>query len=373
MKFKFSWIPFIPVVVLSVIVRVYQKLFIDSGVDTGFLSSDIMWLVYTCLVAFLFLVQIILCCADRKTSPYYRIKGNFLGGLFGVLTAGMLIFSAGLSVGNLNTIGVQFIMSVLDIAFGVLGGIAILVMGISSFTGKNFAKKMGVFSIVAPLWCCVELITTFIADTKQSVHSFDMTNLFYMSFLTLALFNLSMVYQGVKGRNPVKGAVLYGMPGFVVTIVYAVANAIDQFQATGTYDLLGSLDVITFVLLALYILFMMVELTANSVEKESVANSDTSDENKTIEPVKDEIEENKPLETNKKVAITDVEKSINDELDQVDDVIDNLEKADKDPEKLNPLSDEYFNSQTTKTSSDDDDLSASLENIDRLINELNSN
>lgn len=371
MKFKFSWIPFIPVAVLSVIIRVYQKLFVDTGVDTGFFNSDIMWLAYAGLIGLLFFLQIILCCADRKTSPYYKIKSNFLGGFFGVLTAGTLIFSAGLGVGNLNVYGTQFLLAVLDIAFGVLGGIAILVMSISSFTGKNIAKKMGVFSVVAPVWCCVELVTTFISDTKQSIHSFDMTNLFYMAFLTLALFNLSMVYQGVKGRNPVKGVVLYGMPGFIVNIVYAVANAIDQFTTTGTYNLLGSLDVITFVLLSLYMLFMMIELTTNAVEKEAVTANNASVDDDLTKLVIDEIEESKPTENNKKVAISDVEKSVNDELGQVDDVIDGLEKEDNNPEKLNPLSDEYFESQKG-LSTDDDDLSASLENIDKLINELNS-
>ena len=39
MKIKLSWIPFIPVAVLSVVLRVYQLLFVENGVDTGFLSS----------------------------------------------------------------------------------------------------------------------------------------------------------------------------------------------------------------------------------------------------------------------------------------------------------------------------------------------
>ena len=56
MKIKLSWIPFIPVAVLSVVLRVYQLLFVENGVDTGFLSSGMMWVVYTCMVAVLFFV-----------------------------------------------------------------------------------------------------------------------------------------------------------------------------------------------------------------------------------------------------------------------------------------------------------------------------
>lgn len=39
MKSKLSWIPFIPIVFAAVFLRVYQVLFVDSGVDKGFLDS----------------------------------------------------------------------------------------------------------------------------------------------------------------------------------------------------------------------------------------------------------------------------------------------------------------------------------------------
>jgi len=369
MKFKFSWIPFIPVAILSVILRVYQKLFIDMGIDTGFISTEAAWVAYTALVALLFLILIILCCADRKTSPYCKPKFNFIAGLFGVLTAAVIIFYSGVSLGNIAT--AEF-SDIIDSIFGILGGIAILVMGVSSFSGKNFAKKMGIFSIAAPLWCCVRMVTTFIEYTKQSVHSMDMTNLFFMSFMTLALFNLALVYQELACKNPVKGTILYGMPGFVVTIVYAAANAIDQFTSTGTYDIMGSLDIISFVLLAFYMLFMMIELLTNATEKVPAIEEI---EDNALPEEKAEQDEISAVQATKSVAnhvdITDVEETVNKELDDVDNILDAMEQEKNDPEKYSPHSQEYFNSRTSSIS-EDDELTRNLADIEKLINEINT-
>lgn len=372
MKIKFSWIPFIPVAVLSVVLRVYQLLFVEKGVDTGFLSSEMIWIVYTCLVALLFFVLLILCCADRKISPVYQPKTNILAGLFGVLTAGVVIYNAGMSLGGLlasvqESTGTSAVSMLVDSVFGLLGGVAIIIMAISSFSGKSLAKKMGVFSIAAPVWCCVEMITKFIEYTKQGVHSCDMTNLFAMAFLTLATFNLSMIYQGVNYKNPVKGTFLYGLPGFIVAVVYAVADAVSQIIDTGTYDVMSSLDSISFVLLSLYILFMLVEFTINVKEK--------SEENK-MEPdnklIVDELENDEEPTQNKHTEITDVEEEINKDLDEVESVIGAIEQDEKNPEKINPLSKEYFDSQTKNSVSDDDEISKSLADIDKLIDEINA-
>lgn len=164
------------------------------------------------------------------------------------------------------------------------------------------------------------------------------------------------------------------MPAFIVTIVYAVANAIDQVTQTGNYDIMGSLDIISFVLLAFYILFMLIELTGNAVEKEAIEQ--ISEENDKIlnkdNNNKDEIqEEEAKMFSANHVDITDVDDNVNEELDNVDDVIDAMEKEDKDPEKLNPLSQEYFDSKAA-TVSDNDEISQSLAEIDKLINEINA-
>lgn len=365
MRIKFSWIPFIPITVLSVVLRVYQLLFIQKGVDTGFLTSDAIWLIYACMVAVLFIVLAILSVADKKTSPNYTPKTNILGGIFAILTGAALIYSVGYNVGAFSADSGTFSVSgFVDVFFGILGCIALEFMGFSSLTGKNIAKKMGVFSVAAPLWCCVKMVTTFISYTKQSVNSRDMTNLFVMAFLTLALFNISMLYQNVKTKNPVKGAILYGMPGFVVTIVYAVADAINQITANGTYDVMGSIDVLVFVLLALYVLCIIFELTFNA---------------KSVDEVKEIKETSKPvintavkIDDNNK-PISNVDDIVNKEMSSIDNVVDAVNKDDNDPDKFSPDKKEYYNNRPiSNEGSSDDEINQSLDNINRLIDEINA-
>lgn len=378
MRIKFSWIPFIPVTILSVVLRVYQLLFIQKGVDTGFLTSEAVWLIYACMVAVLFIVIAILSVADKKTSSNYTPKINILGGVFAILTGAALIYSVGYNVGGFSADSGTFSVSgFVDVFFGILGCIALEFMGFSSLTGKNIAKKMGVFSVAAPLWCCVKMVTTFISYTKQSVNSRDMTNLFVMAFLTLALFNISMLYQNVKTKNPVKGVILYGMPGFVVTIVYAVADAINQITANGTYDVINSMDILVFVLLAFYVLCIIFELTFNAKSVDEVEEvGEIKEDKKTVKPVINTVKINDNVKENtddKSGKISNVDDIVNKEMSSIDNVVDAVNKDDNDPDKFSPDKKEYYdNRQDSNENSSDDELNQSLDNINRLIDEINA-
>lgn len=371
MKIKFSWIPFIPVAILSIFLRIYQKLFVDSGIDTGFLSSDMIWLIYAGLVGILFVVLLFLSLIDKKTSPLYKIKPNFFAGLFAVIASALLIFDSGMRAAQILSAGFEKASQPLDVFFSLCGGVVILIMGLSSCSGKNIAKKLAVFSAFAPIWCCVKLVFTFVEYTKQSVNAFDMTNLFFMAFMTMALFNLSMAYQGVDCKNSIKGTIVYGMPAFIVTVVYAIANAIDQLRTTGTYDVMSSVDTIIYTALAFYVLFMMIEFTRYAKEKtdEPAAEAEDYEELPTVR-VKNEVEEETTKKENDRTAISDVEETVSKDLDGVDNVIDAMKKEAENPEKYNPRSEEYFGRHTATEFAEDDELSQSMANIDRIIDEI---
>ncbi len=381
MKVKYSWIIFLPVAVLSVVLRVYQLLFVDKGLDKTFLDSGRLWLVYAGMVAFLFVVILVLCLGDRKTLPGYEPRANILAGMFGILASGTLIFNAGMQAGAIfsaDTTGNTPVVLMIDAIFGIMGGVVLLLMGISSFSGRNFVRRTGVFSSLTAIWCCIQLVTAFIGDTKHSIHEYDMTNLFYMAFLTLAVFNVSMLYQGITFKNAVKGTFLYGMTGFVTVTVYAVADAVKQYNMSGMYDILGSLNVLVFFLIGLYIFFLLVEITvhAKSVDDEEVVMEDVDYvgkgslkiEEKAVR--KDEVsEEEKKENIVSNIDVTDVEDDINEELDSVDSVIESMKKAESNPENYSPYAEEYFNRETDSPSADDE-IEQSLENIDKLIDEI---
>ena len=56
----------------------------------------------------------------------------------------------------------------------------------------------------------------------------------------------------------------------------------------------------------------------------------------------------------------------------MDEVIESMEKEDKNPDKYDPLSQEYFDGKSTDVSEEDNMLEQSIADIDRLINEIRS-
>lgn len=101
-------------------------------------------------------------------------------------------------------------MAVINGVFTVLGGVMIFVMGLSSLTGNNLAKKVPFLMLFPTIWSAARLIITFLSYTTISVNAIDMSDLVYMVFTTLFLYNASMLYIGLKSKNPVKACFLYG-------------------------------------------------------------------------------------------------------------------------------------------------------------------
>jgi len=380
MRVKYSWIFFIPIAILSVVLRVYQLLFVDNGIDKNFLTSGRIWLIYAIMVAVLFVIIFILCVTDKKTPYGYEPKSNFMAGISGVLAAGVIIFHAGMQAGAIFSENITEdtpLVLMLNAISGLLGGVILLLMGLSSFSGRNIVRKTGVLSSLAVIWCSIQMIETFIVYTKHSIHEYDTTNLFYMSFLTLAIFHISMMYQNITFKNTVKGTFLYGMPGFVTVTVYSVADAIKQYNATGKYDIIGSLDVISFVLIGFYVLFMMTELTVK-VGKEMETYTQTEEnyvgkaalQIEETPAVKDEVMAEELAESEiKSIDVSDVEESVNEELDEVDEVIESMKREANNPENYSPYAEEYFNRRTNSPSADKE-IEKSLEDIDKLIDEI---
>ena len=96
MKIKLSLIPFIPVTIATVVIKIMSLFGLDeSGM---FLGLNKMGLNYTVigLTLGLFLVCVLINLFDRKTAPVYPVKKNFIAGIFSILS-GLLVLGTSLS------------------------------------------------------------------------------------------------------------------------------------------------------------------------------------------------------------------------------------------------------------------------------------
>lgn len=364
MKSKLSWIPFIPIVFAAVFLRVYQVLFVDSGVDKGFLDSGVISLIFVGSIILLVILLAVLCAADKKTSPEYRTGRNIFAGIFGMLAGVLLLTDAFMLFKGIGESG-NALVAVINGIFTVLGGVMIFVMGLSSLTGKNLAKKVPFLMLFPTIWSAARLIITFLSYTTISVNAIDMSDLVYMVFTTLFLYNASMVYIGLKSKNPVKACFLYGLPAAAVVFAYTAAWASSTIHSGQSVYFLSNIKIFEYVALALFIIFFLVELTARAQEKAPEAESETETSAETLD-VLPETHEN--LRQSLGAAAQDLETL------QAQKIMEQVEAAEKKEEPVEYVG--YYNRKDSdkkeKNNSDLSDYASKLDDIDRLILEISS-
>ncbi len=254
------WIPFIPLLVCGVMLKMYQALFDPKGVDVGLVTGGKLAIGFGAVVIVTFLLLFIIAKLDKKTSTYYNVKRNIPAGVCAVIAAALMFMDA---VTMFST-GVN-IINLIDALFTVLGGIGIIMMALHSTVGANKDKKLSWLMAVLPaLWGFARTIITFINDTTIASESRDMTDIVYMAATTMFFFCCGMVYAGVMGsvmgRNAVKGCFVYGMTTILVSVAYTASHTAYQIKS-GTLDFMSNLRMYEFCAIALFALFLLIELT----------------------------------------------------------------------------------------------------------------
>ena len=286
LKTKLMWIPFIPLFVGGVLLRVYQAMFDSKGADVGLMSGGSITHGFAAIVIVMILVLAVMSKLDRRTSAYYSIKKNVPSGIFAIISGAFLFADAVTSV--MSRVDLSIIV---DALMSVIGGVAIIVLGISSLSGNNKAKDMSGFMIVPALWGFARTFLTFLSFTTVASESRDMTDLVYMVLMTLFLFNCSMVYINLKGRHAVKACFVYGMPAILVSTAYTLSHTIWQIK-NGSFSFIDNVRAYEFFALSLFALFFLIEMSRGACERSDKEYEEAGiDRNKFQEPLV-EFEEN---------------------------------------------------------------------------------
>lgn len=380
MKIKLSWIPFIPLVFGVVLLRIYQVLFVESNIDTTLMDANTMTLIYGGGIALLLILVGILSLTDKKTSPVYMVNKNFLGGVFAIVAGAIISFDAVLMFLSCYNGGIVDITKVINAVFSILGAVAFIFMGLVSVTGKNFLKKMPAFMLIPAIWSCARLIITFMSYTTIAVASKDVTDLIYMVFTTLFLFNASMVYIGLQGKNPVKACFIYGMPAIASILAYNGALITKQISSGGTFDVMANLQCFEYLALALFMVFFLLELTSRAKEKEEVQQTAEA----TV-PTVEELEAKQQNDVPKQEPIV----TANSDIEFSETVMDSLQDKKEEISSADALANEilgkasadteYIGYYDRKQKEKEDSLSNTksygdrMDDIDKLILEISSN
>ena len=271
MKIKYSVIPFIPAFLAMLFLKVMSVVGVDgNGQFWGMNSMNISYTVIGIALG-LFLVCALFNLLDRKTAPAYPVKVNPTAGFFAVLSGCGIIAAAvsGVIVALSDKANTDnLLMALICAGFAVPAGIAMLLISKVHFSGKSTVSSVSMLFVFPSLWGCANLVSEFLSATKASISSKDMTALFCYLFLALFLFSNSMVVSRVKGRNPVKGVFLYGVPMAALTLTFGAYELVRMSREGFSADTL--IRAFMMIVLGIYALSFIVELYSNNYTKDDL-------------------------------------------------------------------------------------------------------
>lgn len=270
MKIKNALIPFVPITLMMIAVKLISLFGLDS--DGLFLGMSGMTLTYIVigLTLLLFLVCILMNIFDRKTAQVYNVRKNPIAGILAILSGLAIAASSMFSVVSNQAETEYYVMTLITAALSIPAAIALIMMSKVHFSGKSTASSVSLFYVFPSLWGCAELVTEFLSATKVSISATDMTSLFCYIFLTLFLFSYSMIVSKIKGRHPVKACFIYGFPAAAVSITFGIYEIL---YASRAVENLGFSTIIVgaeLLILGLYAMTSLIEMSGNVLTKDEV-------------------------------------------------------------------------------------------------------
>lgn len=263
MTSKLSWIAFVPFTLAALAIKVIQLFFLGpDGTFYGFNSLMLSYLAIACAVIVM-LFAVIFCLIDKKTAQVYMINRNPVAGITGLLLAvSMACEGANRAFYAFRSMGADF-FEIADIVLTIICAIVFVVLGLNHFVGNGGVKGLAVFYLVPALWSAFRLVKCFLAFTTVSIAVTDVTILACYIFTTMFLFNYAMIVALMKGKSPVRAAFIYGLPAVTVLLSHSIYEMVYIYWYAGVnFNLFNHLDSIELLLLAVYILAFVIEMSA---------------------------------------------------------------------------------------------------------------
>lgn len=361
MKVKASWVTFVPIMVGAVLLHIYYIIFLGGESINQPLFGEYELVInqgtepelIVLLAAVLFIFCSFFSLIDRKTSPYCEIKSAPLSGLF-LAAAGLL-----LSVDSFVKVQTSGEWAVVHF-FGLAAAVVFALSGMGLLVGYNVCNKMRILMIVPTVWSSLCMVTTFISH-RRDAPSYAFFDVFTYVFMTLYIFENSMVLSSIEIKNPVKSSFKYGFLFILFACVYCISDISKSVNELGGFNATLYFGYFVVAFLAAYALFFNMKLSSCMITKKKAAELRD-------EPEEDEEEEEEKTEDDAPEAAFGVgsTKYVTAEFDKI-----RLEKAAKKakertgniPNIDNAFSEDFENDE-------EDEPMSTLDKIDQLIMEL---
>lgn len=265
MKTKLSWIPFVPLFLAAGFLKLAQGFMPDGSIlGLSALQLDYCYL-GACVLIFLFTILFVL--LDKKIAQYYLPHKNFPAGLTGILLSLLLAADGGFTVFQVFSSGKISVLEILGAALSLLSAVVFIVLGLNHSFRYKEGKNFSLFNVIPAILCGVRMILSFVQFTTISIRLADVSSLICYIFATLFFFNYAVVLSLIKSKNALKSCFIFGLPAVAALIPYGVYHLAFRFDSE---LILKNAQPFEMLLIGLYILFVLIEMTVFVRGKEEV-------------------------------------------------------------------------------------------------------
>ena len=288
MTSKLSWITFVPFTLAAIGIKIIQLFFLEPGSTFfGFNSLMLSYLSIACAVLTM-LFAVIFCAFDKKTAQVYVINKNFIAGISGLLLAvTMACEGANRAFYAFRSMGADF-FEITDILLTIVSAIVFVVLGLNHFVGNGGVKGLAVFYLIPAIWSAFRLVKSFLSFTTVSIAVTDVSILACYIFTTMFLFNYAMIVALMKGKSPVRAAFIYGLPAVTMLLSYGTYMLVESYYyRNSAFNLFSDLPSIELLLLGVYILAFVVEMSSNVKRVDEIELIEITDSNEEYDKIHD--------------------------------------------------------------------------------------
>ena len=272
MKFKLTWIPFVPLALIACFCKLAQGLF-PEGALFG-LSALMLDYIYMCITALIFIFALIFTLIDKKMARYYSPVRNIPAGLLAILLTLSLAGDGADTLIRVFGAGQINVLSILDGVLSLLSAVVFVVLGFHHFLGNRNGKRFVLMNVMPALMCGVRMILCFVQFTTISIRLADVSSLICYIFATLFFFNYAVALSLTKTKSALKNTIIFGFPAVAALLPYALYRLMFYFDSQ---NILANIRPLEMFFMGLYIFAILMELGCFMRDKDSVTIIDEDD------------------------------------------------------------------------------------------------
>ena len=279
MRSKLSWAAFIPLTLVACFFKAARYILPQGAV---FGLSDLV-MDYICLgaIVLIMLFSLLFCAVDKKIAAYYLPRRNFAAGVIGLALALLLAGEGANGIYRIISTGEITVLRMIDSVLLLISAVVFIVLGLKHLVKERDHKQFVLFIVIPALLFAERMIGCFVEFTTISIKLADVPKIACYILAALFFFNYAVVLSLTKTKNALKSCFIFGFPAVTALLVYGVTKL--AFEPD-TQILVNNAEPLEMVLIGLYILAFLIELTANVRDKDSIKIVDNEEE-----PAQEEI------------------------------------------------------------------------------------